>query len=172
MGGSKAIGWLGALDASFEAAIAREEEVAAADLAFSLRQDVDARQAVARSGAGWMLVLADAAASRVDELGADYVRSGATVVPMPRAVLRSGPGPAPVLTEGSLLELLGSECRAGIEVTVTTDQGDASGRLVRVAKDHVAVRNGETETIVGLAAIGAVRLGRGADYSASRGFSG
>ena len=48
----------------------------------------------------------------------------------------------------------------------------ASGRLVRVAKDHVAVRKGGAETLVGLEAVEFVNLDEDAGYSASRGFSG
>ncbi|HEX2058551.1 MAG TPA: DUF2642 domain-containing protein [Actinomycetota bacterium] len=169
MGGPQSVGWAEALEASFEAGLAREDEVAAADLAFSLRQDLDLRDAVVRSDAAWDLLGPDAAVVAVVEAGVDYVRAGALIVPASRAVLRSKPGVPPRATTSTLLQLLGRACRAGAEVAVETSRGTTSGALVRVGKDHVAVRNGDAETVVGLAGIEAVRL---LPYSASRGFSG
>lgn len=161
--------WLERLGASFEAAIAREEEAAAADLAFSLRQDVDAREAIARSGRGWTLVGLEGGMAALDEMGRDYVRAGAVLVPFERAVLRSGPGAPPGHDERTLAETLNAACRAGGTVLLSHDAGSVTGRLVRVAKDHVAVLSQAGETIVGLSAISSIRL---EGYSASRGFSG
>lgn len=169
MGGSEAVEWLDALEASFEAGLAREEDAAAADLAFSLAQDLDVREAVLRSRAGWAVSIAEAAWIRVDEVGADYVRAGDLVVPAARAALRSGEVPPPRATDRRFLELLGTLCRGGVEVGLESPAFTVSGRLLRVAKDHVAVTNGGGETILGLGSIHAVRI-RG--YSASRGFSG
>lgn len=168
MGGSETVDWAEALDAAFDAAMAREEEAAAADLAFSLRQDVDVRAAIQRSGCGWVLIYPDGAQRPVDEVGDDYVRAGTFVARSRTATLRSTAGPSPRDASMSLLQLLGAACRQGAFVTVA----GASGRLVRVAKDHVAVQKGDAETIVGLEAIESVNLGENAGYSASRGFSG
>lgn len=162
MGGSEAIE---AFEASFEAALAREEDAAASDLAFSLRQDVDLRDAVARSGAGWALLTSAGGSSSVDEVGIDYVRAGTLVVRAGRATLRSAPGPAPATSDRTFVELLGTACRSGATVVTCV----AAGRLARVAKDHVGITNGDRETIVGLAALESVRF---PGYSASRGFSG
>ncbi len=169
MGGSEAVEWLDALEASFEAGLAREEETAAADLAFSLGQDVDVREAILRSRGGWAVSIAEGAWIRVDEVGVDYVGAGDLVVPAARAALRSGETPAPRATDRRFLELLGTLCRGGAEVDIESHLLTGSGRLLRVAKDHVAMKNGMGETIVGLGSIQAVRI-RG--YSASRGFSG
>lgn len=169
MGGSETADWLGALEASFEAGLAREEDAAAEDLAFSLRQDVDVRQALARSRTGWTLIAPDGAPTRVDEAGADYVRAGDLVMRSDLVTLRSASGPAPRTTERDLLELLGAACRAGAEAQVRQGGAITPGRLVRVARDHLALRHGDVETIVGLGAVEAVRL---PGYSASRGFSG
>lgn len=169
MGGSEAVEWLGALEASFEAGLARDEDVAAADLAFSLRQDVDVRDALARSRTGWALTTPEAASAPVDEAGTDYVRAGDLVVRSDRVGLRSAAGPPPRVTARTFLELLGAACRAGADVQVRGYGVGTSGRLVRVGKDHVALRSGEVETIVGLATLDSVRL---TGYSASRGFRG
>lgn len=165
MGGSESVEWVDALEASFEAGLARDEEVAADDLAFSLRQDVDVRAAVARSGTAWVL----AGGAAVDEIGADYVLAGALAVPSSRAFLRAAPGHPPRTSGATLLELLGRVCRSGGRVTIQSPLGSASGRLVRVGKDHVAVRNDGLETVVGLGALESVRL---EGYSASRGLRG
>ena len=169
MGGSRAVDWTDALEASFEAGLAREEEVAAADLAFSLRQDVSLRDALARSATGWTVVTQGAAAAAVDEVGVDYVRAGSLLVPSTRAVTRSTGDTPPRVAETRLSELLGTACRAGAQATIATAGATSTGRLVRVAQDHVALRNEDTETVVGAAAVEWIRL-RG--YSASRGFSG
>lgn len=168
MGGSETVDWADALDAAFDAAVAREEEAAAADLAFSLRQDVDVRAAIERSGCGWALIQVDGAHRPVDEVGDDYVRAGTFVARSSTATLRSAPGASPRMSGMSFLEMLGAACREGAHVTIA----GASGRLVRVAKDHVAVQKGDAETIVGLETVKSVRLDENAGYSASRGFSG
>lgn len=168
MGGSENVGWPDALEAAFDAALAREEEVAAADLAFSLRQDVDVRDAVRRSGSAWTLVGNGEARLPVDEVGIDYVRAGSTLARTRSATLRSEAGPSPEMTGATLLERLGAAARTGENVTI----GGISGRLVRVGKDHVAVQKDGRETVVGLDAVETIRLDEPNGYSVSRGFSG
>lgn len=168
MGGYEKVGWPDALDAAFDAALAREEEVAAADLAFSLRQDVDVRDAVRRSGSAWALVGAGEARLRVDEVGIDYVRAGSTLTRTRAATLRSEAGPSPDTADATFLQRLGAAARAGATVAIA----GLSGRLVRVGKDHVALLKDGRETIVGLDAVVAVRVDDPNGYSASRGFSG
>lgn len=168
MGESETVEWVGEMEASFDAAVARDEDIAAADLAFSLRQDVDVREAVRRSGTAWALLEPDGARPPVDEVGLDYVRAGALLVRSTAATLRSVPGSSPRSTDATLLEVLGDLCRRGAGVTVN----GTSGRLVRVAKEHLGIGREGTETIVGLAAVTSVRLDDEDGYSASRGFSG
>ncbi len=164
--------WLGGLDASFEAGLARDEEIAATDLAFSLRQDADLRQAVARSGSGWVLTLEGGATLPVDEVGADYLRAGETFVPFGKAVLQSSLGPAPSPIDRTLVEVLGTACRAGAEVDVTGHGRSTSGQLTRVARDHLAVTDRGQQTLIGTGAVDAVRIRARGGYSASRGFRG
>jgi hypothetical protein len=169
VGGSGAVEWAETLEATFEAGLAREEEIAASDLAFSLRQDVDLQAAVARSGAGWNLLAPGGATAAVDDVGVDYVRAATLLVRASHAVLRSTDGPKPRVVDRRLLELLGEACRSGVEASVTTGNGTTAGRLIRVANDHLALRNEDSEMVVGLGAVESVRL---LGYSASRGFSG
>lgn len=169
MGGHEAVEWLGALEASFEAGLAREEDAAADDLAFSLRQDVDVRDAIARSGTAWSLLRPDGETAVVDEVGGDYLRAGDLFVPSRRAAARSVGGPAPASSRHLLTELLGQACRAHAQVAVTHCSITVAGVLARVGRDHVAVRTRGGETMIGLDGVEAVRL---PGYSASRGFSG
>ncbi|HEV2754602.1 MAG TPA: hypothetical protein VG318_02345 [Actinomycetota bacterium] len=168
MGGSRRIDWLDDLGAAFEAAEQRDEEAAAADLAFSLRQDVDVQSAV--RGQGWALLVAGGLAAVVDEVGADYVVAGADVVPASRAVLRSADVPAPRHSERSFAEWLSAASRRGASVEVRAGGRGVRGQLVTVGRDHLEVRAGTARTIVGLSAVDAVGLSEG--YSASRGLSG
>lgn len=168
MGGFEKVGWPDALDAAFDAALAREEDLAAADLAFSLRQDVDVREAVRRSGSAWTLVGAGGTRLPVDEVGIDYVRAGSTFTRTRVATLRSSRGPSPETTDAMFLERLGAAARAG----AAADTAGLSGRLVRVGKDHIALEKDGSETIVGLDAVETIRLDDPTGYSASRGFSG
>ena len=89
------------------------------------------------------------------------VRTGA-------ATLRTNAGASPRTTDATFLEALGRCARAGAWVDVRA----VRGRLVRVARDHVAVLKDGAETIVGLDAVDSVRLEGEAGYSASRGFRG
>jgi hypothetical protein len=166
--------WIDDLGASFEAALAREEEVAADDLAFSLRQDGDLRSAV-RNG-GWALLVDGERRSIVDEVGVDYVVAGDLVVRAGRAILRSAGAPAPSCSDRTFLELLGSACRDGQTVEVCAGAARVRGTLVRVAGDHLVVAHETEKTVVGLGAIDSVRIcsrnGGPATYSDSRGFSG
>ena len=173
MGGSRPVDWLDDLGAAFEAAEAREEEIAAADLAFSLRQDVELATALA--GRGWTLLLDGGAGAAVDEVGVDYVLAGPSVVRARNAVLRSGGRLAPVRRERSLAELLGAACRAGAAVEVRAGSLRARGTLVTVGHDHLELRREGTATVIGLDAVDSVTLcaeGGAGGYSASRGFSG
>lgn len=169
MGGSRRVDWLDDLGAAFEAAEARQEEVAASDLAFSLRQDVDLVAAV--GGRGWTLVLEDGLSAEVDEVGADYVIAGLYAVPASKAVLRAADGRAPLRSERSFAEWLGSACRAGATIEVRAGSRELRGALVTVGRDHLKLRTRGAAALVGMAAVDSVGL-CGDGYSASRGFSG
>lgn len=172
MGGAGSVGRADALAASLEAATARDEEAAAADLAFSLRQDDDLASALVRCGSGWAIVVDGEVSDTVTEIGRDYVAAGDVLIPLSAAVLRSRDGRPPRPSERALLEVLGAACRAGSAVEVVTAATRAVGTLVRATRDHVAVSHHGVETVVALRAVEAVRRLGLAGYSASRGLSG
>lgn len=173
MGGSESMEWLDDLAASYEAAVAREDELAAADLAFSFRQGGALSQ---RLGSGsWALVVGGELSVAVEEVGADYVAGGTLVVPAARVFLRSSSGSPPRVTDRTLGEVLGAACRAGAEIELSTACGTARGRLVEVGREHLVLRRQGADAVVGLGAVEAVRMpdrGGAEGYSASRGFSG
>lgn len=172
MGGPDVIGYLDALGASFEAGVARDEDVAAADLAFSLRQDVATAAALARSGTGWSLIVDREGVVDVEELGADYVLAGPLLVPLHRIVVRSTSRTPPRVSDRSLLEVLGEAARAGASAEIVAGHSSVSGALARVTRDHLAVAGQGTETIVSLGLVERVRIGGRNGYSPSRGLSG
>ncbi len=163
--------WLETLEASFEASLARDEEVAARDLAFSLAQDRDLGLAAQRMD-GCALLLEGGAALQVTEIGLDYLRADTVVAPLGRAIVRAAPeAPAPVRAERKLLELLNGACRSGALVEVRTSQASFTGRLETVGRDHLGLAGSAGAVLIALGRVLEVRLG-GAGYSVSRGFSG
>jgi hypothetical protein len=174
LGGSESSAWLAGLGASFEAELARDEEVSANDLAFSLRQDGDLPSSLA--GRGWALVSEGEALVPVDEVGADYVMAGSAIVPSATAVLRSRGHEPPLHAERSLAEVLGHACRRGADLDVRAQGSLVAGRLVKVSRDHLVLLAGGEEIVVGLGAVELIRLRepvvRRVGYSASRGLSG
>lgn len=171
MGGTETDGWLAGLGASFDAALAREEDVAADDLAFSFRQDGDLRATT--RGRGWVLLLdGGEAAAPVEEVGADFVSAGGAVVPVRYAALRSAEGASPRLSERTLSEVLGAACRSNAWVEARAGGTRVEGRLVKAGRDHVVLRRGATDVVLGLDAIAALRLEERAPYSDSRGLRG
>jgi hypothetical protein len=142
---------LGSLEATFDARVARAEDEAASDLAFSLLQDLSLSEAATRAGA-LEIVMGDRAPLPVAEVGVDYVAASGrspTVVPLGRAALRTIPaGRAPESLDRSLLELLRAWAREGRAVAIHAGGGVHRGRLVRACRDHVVV-NGYAGTARG-----------------------
>lgn len=172
MGGSSSTEWLGALGASLDAAEARSEDEAAADLAFSLRQDTTLAEALTRSGSGWSRLVEGEACAAVEEVGADYALAGSVLLRLDGLTVRAAPVPAPRRTDRTFLEVLGAACRAGAVAEVSTRTGTADGVLVRVGADHLALRRGDVEILLALGAVEWVRISGPRCYSVSRGFSG
>lgn len=86
-------GLFSSLSASFDAVVEREEDEAAADLAFSLGQDRSLEGSLRRGG--FDLRIGGGGRRPVTEVGADYVGSGhpvAVVVPARLAVCVETPG--------------------------------------------------------------------------------
>lgn len=134
---------IASLDASFGAAIARQEEEAASDLAFSLAQDRDMRSAAARL-APLQLVMQDGDSHPVTRIGSDYFGAGdplSVLVPSHRALLREvSPRGAAVGTSPERMgNILLRWARQGHVVEVSTGHARVRGRLTRAARDHIEV---------------------------------
>lgn len=164
MGQSEIDKLLASLNATFEAAVAREEDEAASDLAFSLLQGLDFVETL-RRGHGATLRASGGATLSVVEVGSDYVvaRGPSTVlVPSLHAIIvRSAVGAPPRVVEGTLVEALRRMARTHRTVEVRTQDGTFTGRLVKAGPDHVVVQAREANVLIGLGALRAVSVARG-----------
>lgn len=150
------------LGATFEAEIARDEEEAAEDLAFSLRQGRSLADVLERGS--WHL-MTPAGRRPVSFLGADYaVADPAIVVPLGSAVFAASDEPSQVdVSDGTLLQFLRSLARSGALVEVTSHAGVFGGRLLWTGTDHVVVDTGAGRIAIALGGLEmvVVREGRG-----------
>ena len=156
---------------SSDSAIAnREQELAAADLAFSLLQDVSLPEAVASHGG--IAVVGGEARGAITEVGEDYLRAGELLLPQRVAVVRVSTSPAPRVVAGRFLDVLGGIARAGGQVEVSTYSESFRGKLKRAARDHLSVQTSHSEALIAVNAVLCVRVLSGSGYSGSRGLSG
>ena len=149
------------LDVGLEAAIAREEEDAANDLARALRQDGDLQFAITRGG-GWKLKLAEGAMAPVTEVGTDCVVASSQqvnlLVPLSRAVLcRDLDVDPPRSSMTSFVECLRRLVRARTRVELVSDGGSFTGNLVGAASDHLRLSSPMGDVLVGARSIRAVK---------------
>jgi hypothetical protein len=147
------------LDASFDAALAREEDEAATDLALSLRHDLSLADVVLRGS--WSVRLAEGAQSPVAVAGRDFIGTdgnGPLVVPASRAVLQAACGPRPRGTDLSLMQVLRIMARRPAEVHIAHPEGQVDGRLLVAGPDYVVVDTAVGRSLVGLHAVTAIRL--------------
>jgi hypothetical protein len=147
------------LDASFDAALAREEDEAATDLGLSLRYDLPLTDVVLRGS--WIVRLAEGGQAPVAVAGRDFVGTegnGPLVLPTGRAVLQAAPGPRPRGTDLSLLELLRVMARRSTEVQIHLPEGRMDGRLLVVGPDYLVVDTPMGRSLIGLHAVTAIRL--------------
>jgi hypothetical protein len=153
------------LNAGFEAAVARDEEEAASDLAFSLLQDRSLTEALVRARAPFSVRTMSGQLVEVAEVGADYVAVGAPVcllIPTKEAVFFLGVGSkAPSTSSGSFIDLLRRWARAGTSVEVGTIGLDLVGRLERAGRDHLLVRTRTGDVVIALEAVRWIRSARG-----------
>jgi hypothetical protein len=156
-----------ALEASFEAALERSEEVAADDLAFSLLQDSRLPVALSRAS-GYRLHLAGVGSLEVSAIGLDFVGAGdplEVVAPSARAVAVGVPSAdppvgseeRPSIARVPMLEILRRWARLGHRAEVATGEGTFRGLLTRACPDHLALGRGSREVLVGMGAIRYVR---------------
>ena len=150
------------LAARFDSAVARDEELAARDLARSLRSGRDTRGLI-RAGAG--LIAPTGLSEPIAELGHDYCVAGVDghwLVPLDAVELLVG-RKAPRPREGSewLSCLLRGLGRSGAHAELFAASGRRFGVLVGAGSDHVLLETQIGPTAIPLAAIRAIRLVHG-----------
>jgi len=146
------------LEGQFAAAIAAEDALAGADLAFSLAQDVPVIEEVFRDGGRVRVRDVDAA---VTSIGHDFLQAGSWLIPLDRAVLTIGHEAQPVEVHDVLLARLRREARAAATVAVGIREGtELEGWLERVTPTHLVLRNG-SRCGIPLAELDYLRLVRG-----------
>ena len=150
---------LTSLDVQFDAAVAREEDEAASDLAFSLRQGLRLRDVLRR---GTWVARLDGGERPVVLVGRDFVVcAGPDSVLIPHRRLTVTPSDSGSETQFStvpLLETLRALCRSGAEIEISCRDLVVHGRLIQVGPDHVAVSTGARATFVAMEAIDLIRL--------------
>jgi hypothetical protein len=162
---------LSSLEVQFDAAVAREEDEAASDLALSLRQGLVLRDVMRR---GPWVARFDGFARPVSLVGRDFVACDgpdAILVPQRRLVVApSDSGDAARFSPASLVETLRAVCRSGADVEITCGEAAINGRLIQVGPDHAAVLSASGPTFIALEAVDRVRLfGSHAREAGSRG---
>jgi hypothetical protein len=150
---------LSSLEVQFDAAVAREEDEAASDLALSLRQGLALLDVIRR---GSWVARFDGVARPVSLVGRDFVACDgpdAILVPHRRLVVApSDSGEAARFSPASLVETLRAVCRSGADVEITCGKAAISGRLTQVGPDHAAVVSASGTTFVALEVVDRVRL--------------
>jgi hypothetical protein len=160
---------IASLDASFDASIARQEDEAASDLAFSMVQGRTFREAI--RGRPLALCLDGGARLAVTAVGRDYVAAGGTLSPSSTAVLgplafsaagagRAVPAAPPVARDDTLLEMLRSWARAGRDLEVSTGSMTIRGRLACATEEHLELVAPTGRWLVGFEAVRWVRSAR------------
>lgn len=150
------------LSATFEAAIERHENEAAADLALSISQDIDLHAALTDGDP--VVAVVDGMSRTVLQVGKDYLvaEPGDLVIPISNVVLvRPSLGPRPALTRVALSELLRTHVREGTRVRCSTRELELEGPLTAVARDHLAVGGGFGRKLVPLGSVRWIRFVRG-----------
>lgn len=149
---------LSTLGVAFDAAVARDEDIAAGDLAVSLRHDRDLRDVLVRGGP-WTVVLADGRRIGLDVVGADFVAGGAIVVPLGRAAVaatRAGAPPRP--SSATFHQIMRGCARSRARVTVADGDREWSGRAVVCGRDYFSVACAVGDVLVSLASVAWVRV--------------
>lgn len=135
---------LGGLEAEFQAASARADDEAAADLAFSLRQDLDMREEIARLSDPHVL-LAGGGRRPVSVVGQDFIGCGepveraqlfrSSIVVQGRGNQHAAPSPL------TFLELLRLWARGCLTVQIELRESDVGlvGMVRRAATDHLTI---------------------------------
>jgi hypothetical protein len=152
---------LQALDADFDAALARQEDAAASDLALSLLQDRELSDRL--TAAPHFAELSNGVRLRVMAVGPNYVTVGRDdLVPLARAIYRRSEGGAPPRSSSTeLLAMLRSWVRTGSVVEIEAQGRALAGHLVMAGRDHLALDTAAGRVMVPLQGIDRVRRVRG-----------
>lgn len=154
---------IASLDASFDAAVAREEDVAASDLAFSLLQERPLPEVLVRRGPA-LIQLRDGASASLSVVGRDYLGAGnplELLVPAASAVVvPAEDGASPDYRRETLSTVLRRWARVGQKVQVETTIGAFCGVLVAVGRDHLWLQSEESWAVIGAASVEVIRAVR------------
>jgi hypothetical protein len=162
---------IASLDAAFDASIARQEEEAADDLAFSLRQDRSLTAAMA-SGAPLCARMIDGAALPITHVGSDCVRAGLrgeVVIPVTRLVAETAASATAsrpkVRGDETMLGIVRRGARAGVSAEIRSGSRVLKGRLIRATPDHIELLGRDGRALVSLEAVDCLTLlgGNGSD---------
>lgn len=150
-------GLFASLEASFDAAVGREEDEAADDLAFSLQQGLIQRDLLARRG---FAVTVGSGTYAALEMGLDHVvAEGERLVPLTActAVLHRDLDP-PVVSDSRLVEVLRARTIDQANAEITTSAARFRGRFLLCGPDHVVIATPRGEVVIALASVLEVRL--------------
>jgi hypothetical protein len=155
MGEERVDGLLESLGATFDAAVAREEEAAAMDLAMSLRQDRSLIDLLQRGS--WRALLEPGLTPHVVVVGRDVVvaeKPGRHLIPIARLQMTTAPDlDRAELVATSLVEMVRDLARTGRPVIVPSDDGSHQGVLRWVGTDHLALEGHHGVVVIALSAV-------------------
>jgi hypothetical protein len=153
---------LSALDAEFDAAVAREEEEAADDLAFSLSQGLSLGDVLPRGA--WILCGDSLPAAPVAFAGRDFVAAAEPALLVPAAVAclrRDRAGFPPAAVDAGIVEVLRVLARRAAMVRLESIGTTIEGRIRRVGPDHISIHRPTDEFVIALGAVRSLWLAEG-----------
>lgn len=149
------------LEQRFDAAVTREEEEAASDLAVSLEHDRSFARLV-RAGSALRLLEGDGATPPISVIGSDYCGTGEPIGCIRRlgtaALITEEGGPRPALRRDTFQEVLRRWARSRPRIDLRLASGDLQGRLGPVGPDNLMMEGPGGRVIVPLGLVLAIRL--------------
>ncbi len=151
------------LEARFEAALARDDDEAAADLAVSFAADEPLSISIRKAGGG-LLQLPAGEQHEVSAVGVDYLACGHPawlISPIGAvSVLLGGEGDPPSELPDTFRQVARRWARERRFVDVTATIGETRGLLMRVSPDHLELRGVAGLLLVPLQLVTSIRLVR------------